>query len=91
MRVNHIDLNKAYPKDSYPLTSIDGLIDAASEFRFLSLMDAYSGYDQIPMHPLDEEKMAFIIPIANYCYKVIPFRLKNARAIYHRLMNKIFA
>ena len=42
------------------------------------------------MHPLDEEKTTFITPMANYCYKVMPFKLKNVRATYQRLMNKIF-
>ena len=90
MCVDYTDLNKAYPKDSYPLPSIDGLVDAASGFKFLSFLDTYSGYNQIPMHPLDEEKTAFITPMGNYCYRVMPFRLKNARATYQQLINKIF-
>ena len=90
MCVDYTDLNKACPKDSYPLPSIDGLVDAASGFRFLSFLDAYSGYNQIPMHPLDEEKTTFITPMGNYCYRVMPFGLKNVGATYQRLMNKIF-
>ena len=82
MCIDYIDLNKAFVKDSYPLPSIDGLVDAASDFRFLSLLDAYLGYNQIPMHPLDEEMIAFITPIGNYCYRVMPFELKNAGATY---------
>ena len=66
MCVDYIDLNKACPKDSYPLLSIDGLVDMASGFQFLSFMDAYLGYNQILMHPCDEEKTAFITPMANY-------------------------
>ena len=54
-------------------------------------MDAYSGYNQIKMHPMDEEKRTFIIENATYYYKVIPFGLKNARATYQRLMNLVFA
>ena len=91
MCIDYTGLNKAFPKDSYHLQSIDGLIDATSNFQFLSFMDAYSGYNQISMHPLNEEKMAFITPMANYCYKVMPFGLKNAGATYQRLMNKVFA
>ena len=56
----------------------------------LSFLDAFSGYHQIPMSPTDEEKTAFITPHDLYCYKVMPFRLKNAGATYQRLMTKIF-
>lgn len=54
-------------------------------------MDAYSGYNQIPMHLLDEEKTTFITLMVNYYYKVMPFVLKNAKATYQRLMNRNFA
>ncbi|XP_025685026.1 uncharacterized protein [Arachis hypogaea] len=54
-------------------------------------MDAYSGYNQIQMHPFDQNKTAFITEYGNYCYKVMPFGLKNAGATYQRLMDKIFA
>ena len=73
------------------MPSIDGLVDVASDFQFLSFLDAYSGYNQILMHPLDEEKTAFITLMTNYCYKVMPFRLKNVGATYQRLMNKVFS
>nr|KYP55827.1 Retrovirus-related Pol polyprotein from transposon 17.6 [Cajanus cajan] len=52
-------------------------------------MDAYSCYNQIRMHPADEDKTAFITDQANYCYKVMPFGLKNAGATYQRLMDKV--
>ena len=42
------------------------------------------------MHPIYKEKMAFITPMANYCYKMTPIGLKNARSTYQCLMNKIF-
>ena len=42
------------------------------------------------MAPKDEEKIAFIIDRRTYCYKVIPFGLKNARATYQRMVNKVF-
>ena len=45
MCVDFTDLNKACPKDAYPLLSIDKLVDEALEVRFLSFMDAYSSYN----------------------------------------------
>ena len=56
----------------------------------LSFLNAFSGYHQILMSPADEEKTAFITPHGLYCYKVMPFGLKNASATYQRLMTKIF-
>ena len=54
------DLNKACPKDSFPLPRIDQLVDATAGHELLSFMDAYSGYNQIRMDPKDEEKTSFI-------------------------------
>ncbi|XP_020225380.1 uncharacterized protein LOC109807270 [Cajanus cajan] len=85
------DLNKACPKDSYPLLNIDCLVDNASGYELLSFMDAYSGYNQIRMHHADEDKTAFIADQATYYYKVMAFGLKNAGATYQRLMDKVLA
>nr|KYP69461.1 Retrovirus-related Pol polyprotein from transposon 17.6 [Cajanus cajan] len=52
-------------------------------------MDAYSGYNQIRMHSTDEDKTAFIVDQANFCYRVMPFDLKNAGVTYQRLMDKV--
>jgi len=91
MCVDFTDLNKACPKDSYPLPSIDALVDNASGSKVLSFLDAFSGYNQIKIHPKDESKTAFMTETNNYCYKVMPFGLKNASATYQRLMDKILA
>ena len=82
MCVDFTDLNKACLKDTRPLSSINELVNKASRVRFLSFMGTYSKYNQIRMHPVDEEKMAFITENVNYCYKVMPFGLKNVGAIY---------
>ncbi|KAL1223377.1 RNA-directed DNA polymerase-like protein [Cardamine amara subsp. amara] len=88
--VDFTDLNKACPKDSFPLPHIDRLVEATAEHKLLSFMDAFSGYNQIQMHPEDQEKTAFITERGTYCYKVMPFGLKNAGATYQRLVNKMF-
>ena len=68
MCVDFIDLNKACPKDSYPLPNIDALVDSASGCRLLSFLDAFSGYNQIRMHPKDECKTLFMIELSCYCF-----------------------
>ena len=88
--IDYTDLNKACPKDSFPLPKIDQLVDATSGHKLLSFMDAFSGYNQIRMAPEDEERTTFITERGLYCYKVMPFGLKNAGATYQRLVNKIF-
>jgi len=91
MCVDFTDLNKACPKDSYPLPSIDALVDSASSCRLLSFLDAFSGYNQIKMHLRDECKTAFMTELSCYCYIVMPFGLKNAGATYQRLMDRVLA
>jgi len=91
MCVDFTDLNKACPKDSYPLPSIDALVDSASGCKVLSFLDAFSGYNQIKMHPRDESKNTFMTETSSYCYKVMPFGLKNAGATYQRLMDRVLA
>ncbi|RVX00899.1 Transposon Ty3-I Gag-Pol polyprotein [Vitis vinifera] len=88
--VDYTNLNNACPKDSFPLPRIDQIVDSTSGQGMLSFLDAFSGYHQIPMSPDDEEKIAFITPHGLYCYKVMPFGLKNAGATYQKLMTKIF-
>ncbi|KAJ8480110.1 hypothetical protein OPV22_023837 [Ensete ventricosum] len=77
-------------KDCYPLPRIDQLVDATSGHQLLSFMDAFSGYNQIQMAPRDKRNTAFITHNGTYCYKVMPFGLKNAGATYQRLVNRMF-
>ncbi|KAL2479503.1 RNase H domain-containing protein [Abeliophyllum distichum] len=56
----------------------------------LSFLDAFFGYHQISMAELDQEKTSFITDFGTYCYTAIPFWLKNARATYQRMVNKVF-
>uniref|UniRef100_A0A2N9I089 Reverse transcriptase domain-containing protein n=1 Tax=Fagus sylvatica TaxID=28930 RepID=A0A2N9I089_FAGSY len=88
--IDFIDLNKACPKDPFPLPRIDQLVDSASRHARLSFLDAFQGYHQIPMNPADQEKTAFITPRGTYCYRVMPFGLKNAGATYQRMVTKMF-
>ncbi|KAF8085674.1 hypothetical protein N665_0652s0002 [Sinapis alba] len=84
--IDFTDLNKACLKDSYPLPHIDWLVESTTRNEILTFMDAFSGYNQILMHPEDREKPTFITDRGTYCYKVMPFGLKNAGATYQRLV-----
>uniref|UniRef100_A0A2N9EQY5 Uncharacterized protein n=1 Tax=Fagus sylvatica TaxID=28930 RepID=A0A2N9EQY5_FAGSY len=90
MCVDFTDLNKACPKDSFPLPRIDQLVDSTAGHKLLTFMDAFSGYNQIVMDEGDQEKTSFITSRGLFCYKVMPFGLKNAGATYQRLMNRMF-
>ena len=76
------DLNKASPKDDFPLPHIDVLVNNTARNALLSFMDGFSRYNQIKMALEDMEKTSFITSWGTYCYKVMPFGLKNASATY---------
>ena len=84
------NLNKACPKESFPLPRIDELIDLTADHKLLTFIDTFSGYNQIVMNEADQEKTSFITNRELFCYKVMPFGLKNAGATYQRLMNRMF-
>ena len=72
------------------MPKIDQLVDATYGHPMMSFLDAFQGYHQITLTAEDREKTAFISPEANYHYTVMPFRLKNAKATYQRMMTRMF-
>ena len=90
MCVDFTDLNKACPKDPFPMLRIDQLVDAAVGHPRMSFLDAFQGYHQVPLALNDQEKTAFVTPIGNYHYKVMSFGLKNGGSTYQRMMTKMF-
>ena len=84
------DLNKTCPKDEFPLSIPELMVDIASSHTVFFFMDGSSGYNQIRMAPKDEKLTALRTSIGIYCYKVMPFGLKNARATYQQAMTRIF-
>ena len=88
--VDYTNLNDICPKDSFSLPRIDQIVDSTAKHRMFSFLDVFFRYHQIPMYQPDEEKIAFITPHGLYCYRVMPFGLKNVGATYQRLMTKIF-
>lgn len=88
--VDFRDLNKACPKDDFPLPYIDNPIDATTGHERFFLYVRVSGYNQICMALRDAEKIAFRTLFNNFHYTVMPFGLKNAGATYRRAMTAIF-
>lgn len=88
--VDFRDLNKACPKDDFPLPVTEVIVDHTSSFEVFSFMDGSSRYNQIKMNIGDQKHTAFRTPIGIYYYKLMPFGLKNAGATYQRAMTKIF-
>ena len=88
--IDFTDINRAWLKDNFPLPRIDLIVDATTGHELLSFMYAFSSYNQISMDPRDQEKTSFVIGQGTYYYRVMSFGLKNARATYQRLVNKMF-
>ena len=88
--VDFTDLNKACPKDPFPMLKINQLVDAIVGHPWMSFLDTFQGYHQIPLALDDQEKTAFVTPVGNYHYKVMSFGLKNARSTYQRMMMRMF-
>ena len=72
MSTDYTNLNKVFPKDAYPLSSIDRLVDGATDHRVLSFLYVYFGYNHICMHLRDKEKTTFMTNNANYSMNSCP-------------------
>jgi hypothetical protein len=90
MCVDYRDLNRASPKDNFPLPHIDTLVDNTTINTVFSFMDGFSGYNQIKMADEDRSKTAFVTHWGTFVYDVMPFGLKNAWATYQRAMVNLF-
>ncbi|TYJ99655.1 uncharacterized protein E5676_scaffold562G00360 [Cucumis melo var. makuwa] len=88
--VDFHDLNNTCPKDDFPLPITEIMVDATTGHEALSFTDGSSGYNQIRMTLSNEEMTAFRTPKGIYCFKVMPFGLKNVVATYQRAMQKVF-
>ncbi|KAL0446409.1 UNVERIFIED_CONTAM: hypothetical protein Slati_1768800 [Sesamum latifolium] len=80
MCTNFRALNKACPKDFYPLSRINQLVDSTSGCELLSMMDASQGYHQIMLAPEDRKRVSFITSVGIFCYVAMPFGLKKCKS-----------
>jgi hypothetical protein len=90
--VDFRDLNRATPKDEYPMPIAETLINTVVGNKILSFMDGNAGYNQIFMALEDIHKTTFRVPgaVGLFEYVVMIFGLKNAGATYQHAMNYIY-
>ncbi|XP_022861476.1 uncharacterized protein LOC111381861 [Olea europaea var. sylvestris] len=83
-------MHQSCPKDDFSLSITELMVDATTGYKVLSFIDRFFRYNQIQINPKDEELTSFCTLKGIYCYKVMPFGLKNAGTTYQRAMQKIF-
>ncbi|XP_070053666.1 uncharacterized protein [Nicotiana tomentosiformis] len=89
--IDYRRLNDATRKDHFPLPFIDQMLERIVGYDFYYFFDGYSGYNQIPIAPEDQDKTTFTCPHGTYAYRRIPFSLCNAPATFQRCMSAIFS
>jgi len=85
------NVNKVYLKDNYPLHKMGHIFQRVVGASRISLLDGFSSYNQILVHPDDQEKTAFTTPWGTFKYVKMLFGLKNAGATFQRAMDIDFA
>jgi hypothetical protein len=90
MCIDYTSLNKACPKNPYPLPRIDQIMDSTSGCDLLSFLDAYSGFHKIQMSREDMKHTTFVTVDGLYCYVVMPYGLKNTLPTFVRAMSNTF-
>jgi len=87
--IDYRHLNSVTKSDTFPLPRVDDMLDQLGKLKFFSTLDLASGYWQVQVHPNSQEKTAFLIHQGLYEFSVMPFGLKNALAVFQRLMQKV--
>ena len=82
MCIDYRKLNDAIKKDHFPLPFIDQMLERLASQSFYYFLDEYSRYNQIAIHPKDQEKIAFTCPFGVFAYRRMPFELCNAPATF---------
>nr|XP_028964733.1 LOW QUALITY PROTEIN: uncharacterized protein LOC103417773 [Malus domestica] len=91
MCVDYRKPNDSTRKDHFPLPFIDQMLERLAGHSFYCFLDGYSGYNQIPIAPEDQEKTMFTCPFGTFAYRRMPFGLCNALATFQRCMMSIFS
>ena len=89
--IDYRKLNSATKKDHFPLPFIDQMLDRLAGSNYFCFLDGYSGYNQIAIHPDNQEKTTFTCPFGTFAFKSMPFGLCNVPATFQRCMTTIFS
>ena len=87
--VDYCDLNSVTKSDTFPLPRVDDMLDELGRSKVFSTLDLAAGYWQLQVHPDSCEKTVFITHQGLYEFSVMPFGLKNAPAMFQRLMQRV--
>jgi hypothetical protein len=89
--IDYHKLNTATRKDHFPLPFIDHMVEQLAGHEYYCFLDGYSGYNQVPVDPEDQEKTTFTCPFGTFAYRRMPFGLCNAPVTFQRCMISIFS